>query len=184
MTPILGATASSWRSSAGNYYSIASTTLTSDTSTITFSSIPTTYTHLEVRITTGTTNTTETAYMRFNSDSSSNYLGYQLYATQSGYPNITANSETSSTALFAGISWTSDSNYQGSSIVQIPNYRNTNMLKAMTSIQGGNGANQGIALFRNGAWKNTSAITDITFVLGAGSFRTDSVFALYGITES
>ena len=60
------------------YEKIATTTLGSNQASVTFSSIPATYTDIVV-IATGKTSTETTLYFRFNGDSGSNYSSTDIY---------------------------------------------------------------------------------------------------------
>ena len=171
----------------GSYESIATTTVgAGGSATVTFSSIPATYTHLQVRLfarTSITAGNQDDTLMRFNSDTSSNYAGHQLYGDGSSagagslggtppvnvmYPAfITSNSATA--------------NSYGVGIIDILDYTNTNKYKVMRSLNGHDNNGNGFILLRSGLWMSTSAISTITFTLGSGNFTQYSSFALYGI---
>ena len=69
MSPILGIYASSQQASKlGNFYSIATVLGNGSSSTITFSSIPSTYTHLQLRISTVTSSSGTGFVIRMNSN--------------------------------------------------------------------------------------------------------------------
>ena len=79
MSPILGIWASPKYVAPSNYYSIATATVTSGgTASITFSSIPSTYTHLQLRgfVRMNRADYADNLSIRFNSDSSSNYYSH------------------------------------------------------------------------------------------------------------
>jgi hypothetical protein len=162
---------------AGAMTAIASNTLGSDSASITFSSIPGTYDDLMVVCyikSNGTSN--ESARLRFNSDTGSNYSNTYLYGDGSspGYYYDTSRSYIQSYASSTGVS---------NQVAHILNYANSSYKKTclMRSAQDNNGS--GYTSLEVGLWNSTSAITSVTLV-SQTSFRTGSVFALYGIKKA
>lgn len=180
--PILGVTASSIFK-GGSYESIASATGTGSSATITFSSIPSTYTHLQIR---GVSeldtyaSTINNITVRFNSDSGNNYAWHNVY----GYNSATGASAVTTTNGM--ITWTalrSDSYYfKQSMIIDILDYTSTNKNKTLRSFFGVdyNALYQGYVGLASGVWLNTAAITSISLV-GNFNFLTTTKVALYGI---
>lgn len=163
-----------------SYVSIQTATVDSGgASTITFSSIPSTYTHLQIRGLSFSTSAQTDILMRFNSDSSSTYTLHQLYGDGS---SAASSSNVPRTSILAGMAGNTPTTNGGVTIIDILDYTNTNKYTTVRSLQGNdvNGAT-GYVLFRSGLWRDTSAITDITFTLSAGSLTQYSQFALYGI---
>ncbi len=172
----------------GDYQSIATTTVgVSGSATITFSSIPSTYTHLQIRGITrlgSSTTGTNDIFIRFNSDTAANYSRHALYGTGAAAASNGAGSTTSAYAARAvSPRATSTANAFGVFIVDILDYANTNKYKTVRGLGGAdtNDAN-GIISLASGNWRSTSAITqiDITDELGY-NFVQYSSFALYGI---
>ena len=161
---------------SGAYDSIATTTVGSGGSaTITFSSIPATYTHLQVRA------FVRDAYgpFRFNSDTGANYTRHYLYGDGA---SVVAGSGTSQTSIDL-ITATSTASTFGVNIVDILDYTNTNKYKTVRVLRGEDLNGSGSVMLGSGLWLNTSAITSITFNatgLG-GSFAQYTSLALYGI---
>ena len=82
-----------------SYESIATATGTGSSATITFSSIPSTYEHLQIRFTGKGTGSAEVdTSIRFNSDTGSNYAWHQVY----GYGTSAAASNGTSTNKILG----------------------------------------------------------------------------------
>ena len=170
---------------------IASATSGSAFSYGTFTSIPQTFTHLQLRVFARATfnngGYNGSVYLTFNGGGTSDY-GYRHSLKGNGATassiNGTSTGEIFLTDLIAdGGSITS--NY-GAGIIDILDYTNTNKNKTIRAIGGAdnNGAaNYGAATFNSQAWLNTAAINAI-------QVRTDSQFAansridLYGITSS
>jgi hypothetical protein len=157
------------------YDLIASNVLTTNVSSVTFSSLPSTYRDLVLVIRSNTSNNGNPR-IRFNSDTGSNYS--QVRMTGNG---STATSATSTT--FAGII-TGDFAYAGSSssyIVQIMDYSATDKHKTVLSRANESaGAVEAIA----GRWANTAAVTTLTIdEFSGGTFSSGGTFYLYGIVS-
>jgi hypothetical protein len=159
------------------YEPIATTTLGSAQATVTFSSIPSTYTDL-VLVTIATTSVGGRDYnLRFNSDTGSNY-SFTVLAGSGSAASSTRASNTSSTGLYT-VAGTSTST-PGVVISQILNYSNTTTYK--TIIQRGNEP-AGEVCAGVSLWRSTSAISTIaiTASTGSGNWNSGSTFTLYGI---
>jgi len=187
MTPILGILASSISGSlnASSYESIATYTVgAGGQSTITFSSIPNTYKHLQVRAmhraTTGAGD--GTVYMQFNSDTGANYSWHRMYGYGS---SVGADASVSTTSIAAGQSMGATPSLQGFPVMinDILDYTNTSKYKTVRSLAGTdlNGDASGAVFFNSGNWRSTSAITSITITTNQTAFAQYSSFALYGI---
>ncbi len=172
--------------SMGSYESIATINVGSGgSSSINFTSIPLTYTHLQIRII-GRTNRAavyDAVRLRFNSDTGANYAEHGVYgdgATVAAYG--IANATGSYTYRIAGGS--APSNTQGVIIIDILDYANTNKYKTLRSL-GGVDANTsgGNLYFNSGLWMNTAAINNI-ILEPIGLLQQYSQFALYGIKGS
>ena len=169
--------------SATDFESIATTTVgAGGSSTITFSSIPSTYTHLQIRAlskstTAGTANASFTA--QFNSDTGSNYTRHAL--TGDG-ATVSASGAASQTSIRAGGNAEANStNIFAVSVIDILDYANTNKYKTLRTLFGSDLNGSGEINFRSGAWMNTNAITSVLLTPSSGNFAQYSSFALYGI---
>lgn len=189
MAPILGIWASSKSTVAadtGAYFPLQVITLGTATSTVTFSNIPSTYTHLQLRCSghlSGSSNVGDVIYLRFNSDSNSNYSWHLLQGNGS---SATASSGASQTYIYAGV-FVDNTNYALSfspAIIDILDYANTNKYKTTRSLYGYdiNDVNYSRAALGSGNWRSNNAITSLTLTSGLGlNFTQYSSFALYGI---
>jgi hypothetical protein len=185
MSPILGILASqNYPRINGAYESIATTTLGSSASSVTFSSIPATYTHLQVRAL-ARTDRTPTAYdypvMRFNSDTGSNYGIH--YLEGDGSSAISGGSTSLSSIYLNEITSNGASaSIFGTFIVDILDYTNTNKYTTTRVLGGYDKNGSGLMTYRSGLWLNTAAITTLTITpLTGPNFVQYSSFALYGI---
>ena len=162
----------------GDYQSIASYELTSE-STISFISIPKTFTHLQIRAYSRNTSTSNNIRMEFNGDTTNgNYYsratfgGGSMSGWTQNYPWVNYGLESNS----AG-------NYMANKIIDIFNYKNTDKVKISQVLGGYALAADGYAWFQTHTWNSTSAITDIVLKAegSPANFGTSSQFALYGI---
>lgn len=190
--PVLGGIASAISGNLfapiGAYDSIATVTLSS-TTTITFSSIPATYTHLQIRITAKTDRPTynnDLVSLRFNGDTASSYTSHHVKGTGAGASTEAAVS-LNKIYLGGNIGDTVNAaqNY-GSAIIDLLDYASTSKYKTMRSLSGydanGGGSDPGIVSLSSGLWSSTAAITSITLLAGEGTgLASGSTAALYGI---
>lgn len=187
MSPILGIWASSvLGSKATDYESIATTTVgAGGSATITFSSIPSTYTHLQIRGI-GRTNRATPADMdsmiiQFNSDTASNYSDHALRGDGS---TASAVANTSSTGMitYRLANLFVASTVMGAQIIDVLDYANTNKYKTVRTLAGVDNNGSGQVALNSGSWRNTAAVTSILLKPDAGTLFTQySSFALYGI---
>jgi hypothetical protein len=187
--PILGTVASQFSSKPfGSFESISSATIGSGgQSTVSFTSIPQTYTHLQLRCTAKNSSANSFANnvnFQFNSDTGSNYAWHLSYGVGT---NPTGGSATpSSTFIYTGVAiGASTANIFGTFIIDILDYTNTNKFKTSRSLIGATQnstptSHQFIGI-GSGLWRNTNAISTITLTPNAGNFLQYSSFALYGI---
>lgn len=174
-----------------DYESIATVTVGSGgTSTITFSSIPATYTHLQIRAyckTARTTYSISELKMTFNGDTGNNYAIH--YLTNTGNTSTVYSSNATSQARIQLIGFgTSLNNQFGSATVDILDYTSTSKYKTAKVLSGvitdvaGAGSYYGHVGITSGLWQSTSAITSISFTPeDPVNFSEYTKFALYGI---
>ena len=185
MAPILGIYASQISghlfAPSGAYDSIATVNVgAGGTSSITFSSIPSTYTHLQIRAFTGTSTiyVSNAGYVYFNGDTTtSNYNDHAIYG--SGASAASYYSSANQGLFYLGKS-TSGFN---AAVIDVLDYTNTSKYKVSRSLFGYdvNGPTGYVGL-ASGLWRNTAAVTSITVTAGGlGDFAQYSQFALYGI---
>lgn len=171
-----------------SYESIATVTVGSGgASSIDFTSIPGTYTHLQVRFLYGNTNTAQTreTIMRLNSDSGNNYADHQLAGNGS---SASASAFSSTNAIYVAQcdhSSSAGTSAFGESIIDILDYANTNKYKTTRQLWGWDGNGTGVMRLSSGLWMNTNAITSIKLLpMSTGDFRQYTHAALYGIKSA
>lgn len=161
---------------AATYTPIASITLGAAASSVTFSSIPGTYTDLILIISAAGTVTND-PIIRVNNDSGSNYSYTTLTGNGSTASSARATNQTGASMNYFG----SDSTTLGDNarVINFMNYSNTTTNKTIMA-RGGRGNTDGLAFMVN-LWRSTSAITSISCIPGSGSYISGSTFNLYGI---
>jgi len=187
MAPILGIMASQvtghlW-APTGAYDSIATTTVgAGGASSVDFTSIPSTYTHLQVRyLARGSFSGNEIQIrMRLNSDTGNNYARHLLegdgstaaaYATASG----------SLMALGSIPAATGTASAFGAGVVDILDYANTSKYKTSRTLSGQDRNGAGTIDLASSLWMNTNAVTTVSVFPDSGNFSQYSIVALYGI---
>ena len=181
----LGILAASGGGAAGAFESIATATGTGSSATITFSAIPATFQHLQIRAlasSTANTGNIREVSVQINSDTGTNYARHTLIGDGA---NAFANA--SATRSNINQQWCPDqslgSNFFGAAIFDIVDYASTTKNKTLRLFAGGeqnNGSYERIIL-GSGLWQSTSAITSISFTIDSGNFTAATRFALYGI---
>ena len=188
--PILGTVASQFSSKPfGSYESIATVTVGSGgAASVTFSSIPGTYTHLQIR---GLARNSRTVYpssgdlYRFNGDTAANYSWHSIQGDGGAVSTRTAASPTgivTNSIAAAGAT----SGIFGVIVFDILDYANTNKYKTTRALSGVDvngtvGGYGGIVELVSGNWRSTSAITSITITTDEPNYVQYTQFALYGV---
>ncbi len=158
------------------YEPIATTTLSTATATVTFSSIPSTYTDLlfigQVKATAGG----EQVHIQFNNSTASGpYSFAYLYGNGS---TAGSSRQASSNRINIGNSSTTTT-FDNIFIIHINNYTNTSVYKNALYRSNNSSLNVETGI---GLWQDTSAINRVDFKLtGSQTYASGSTFTLYGI---
>ena len=184
--PILGILASSGAVAGGSYESISTTTVgAGGTGTVTFSSIPSTYKHLQIR---GIARTDRATYnsdplkLTFNADGGSNYARHFLLgdgssasadgvSSQTFIQNYLITTNVATSGVFAAF------------VIDILDYGSTSKTKTVRTLMGFDNNGSGFIGLNSGLWNSTSAITSLSLAGQFGTFQQYSEFALYGIKD-
>jgi hypothetical protein len=158
------------------YEPIATTTLTTTATSITFSSIPATYTDLVLVVTALASTGTQSIDLIFNSDSGSNYSQTRIVGDGS-----TATSSRNSNLGFMRVASAVSTTIPGLSITNIFSYAGSTNKTVLTSeSEDKNGS--GSTTQRVQLWRNTAAINRID--LNNTSLATGTTATLYGIKNA
>ncbi len=161
------------------YEPIATTTLSSATNSVTFSSVPSTYTDLVLTVN-GGTSVDAYFYLRLgtggSTDTGNNYSTTYL----SGSGSVTFSGRALNTNAI-GIAYDyglPTNTFNFNSVIHIMNYTNTTTNKTVIA-RAGNAANGTSTSV--GLWRNTGAINTVNVWPSGGNFNSGSTFTLYGI---
>jgi len=163
---------------AGSTYTpIATNTLGSAASSVTFSSISSAYTDLVLVCNASVTSGSVNFVIQFNSDTATNYS----WTSVGGNGTTAVSNRVTSTASPR----LADDGYLtttiGTYVASIQNYANTTTYK--TYLSRANGASVGVSAVV-GLWRSTAAINTITLFPASSTFPTGSTFTLYGIAAA
>ena len=170
----------------GVYESIQTVTVgAGGASSVSFTSIPQVYKHLQVRgiVRSNRGVSLDSLSARFNSDTGTNYAIHDLFGNGA---TASAQAQTSVNALyFANAVPTTAvaASIFSTLVVDILDYSNTNKYKTVRTLNGYDANGSGQVYLESGLWMNTAAVTQIDL----GHFGTSSsmaqysTFALYGI---
>ena len=163
---------------AVTYTPIATQTLSSAASSVTFSSIPGTYKDL-VLITQAKGSTALNQLTRVGNGSVDTGSNYSITLIGADYVSPVSTRTSSATSMQLNYDTFIDSTFF-TQILQLQNYANTTTYKSVLARSNMNDGNYGIDA-AVGLWRSTSAINIITFSTGGGSYAAGSTFTLYGI---
>ena len=161
-------------------------TLTASAATVVFSSIPSTYKHLQLRV---MARSTRGSYydewrLRVNGDTGANYAHHRLWGTGSSATASGGASATSIDPLMPSTDAATPDSYTVG-IIDIHDYASTTKNKTIRAFGGNDtnytASNNGVVVLHSSLWQNTSAITSLTFSLAVSSYAEKSTFALYGM---
>jgi hypothetical protein len=167
------------------YDLIEKVTVATATATVSFATLPTTYKDLKVFIS-GRSDTNARrirCYMTINNDTTNtNYIQYEWYQEDDalGAEMYTSGSETRAIGVVPAL--TMEANIFGATEVWLYDYNNTTSHQGVTGWSGcPRQSNSGYDLWQTGnTWSNNSAVTNLSFYLGAGNWIANSTFYLYG----
>jgi hypothetical protein len=167
----------------GDFESIATTTVGSGgQATITFSDIPATYKHLQIRAISRLTNAigATDVFLRFNSDSAANYSYHSLYGNGASALSVGGGGE-ANMYPFSTVGTTAGAGTFAVGVADILDYADTNKFKTLRALTGVDYNGAGQLILASGNWRSSSAITTITLTSSTNTFAQYSQFALYGV---
>ena len=178
MSPILGiwASAKSPAIYANSYESIATQTVgAGGAASVTFSSIPSTYKHLQIRASVKMASGGDVSCY-LNSDTNvNNYRRHYVY----GDGSTAAAGYQTTLGIVPG--YVGSGSGFGTFIQDLLDYTDTNKNTTSRSLSGVDNNGSGLVILYSGLWMNTAAVTSIQYVGYGANFSEYSTFALYGI---
>ena len=159
-----------------SYESIASVTSTA-ASTITFTSIGSTYSSLQIRCAV-VQSSGNPLRIRVNSDTGNNYAFH--YLNGAGASGVGAGGTATTSGIQIQSVYGGSSTYATVLIIDLIDYASTSKYKTIRLLNGWDANGSGVVELVSGLWQSTSALTSITIdAVGAGTFT--GTTALYGI---
>lgn len=157
------------------YKALAEITLSSQSSSITFNSIPQTYRDLVLVITGRSASSTLRARMRFNNDANSNYSYVRMAANSSTPEYATENPQ-----QHINLNWVTQAQttIPSTILVDIMEYSATSKHKIV--LNRSDVSTTGTEALAN-RWASNSAITSINIITNGNNWAVGSTFCLYGI---
>jgi hypothetical protein len=177
---------------ANTYTLISSSVLSTTATSVTFSSIPATYTDLIMKWSSRSNSASNGTFgtFRFNGSSSTNYSTRILYSNGSTVSNDAVSSRDDLFSEFLTNGGASTSSTFSSGELYFPSYTSSTYKPVLVdSRTETNASTQAYIGMVAGLWSNTSAITSLTIYSGStaspsDSFVSGSSFYLYGIKNS
>jgi hypothetical protein len=172
----------------GAYESIASATGTGSSGTITFSSIPATYQHLQIRVLArsdyNAASDNDLVFLRLNGNTGTNYAQHELRGDGSA---VTAGAGTGNTLMTMGYLARSNNtaNVHSVLIIDIHDYASSTKNTTVRSFGGfdsnASGTYNGRIGLHSGLFINTDAVTSLSVISAGGNFTNTTSISLYGI---
>jgi len=150
---------------------ISTQLLASTTTSVSFSSIPSTFRHLQLRVTSRDASGGSSLDVTFNGDTAANYARHYVYGNGSAVASSGATSQNSASIAFAAGS-SATANVFSAAVIDILDYGQTTKNKTIRSLSGYADTTNRIGLM-SGLWMGTAAVTSLTVAAAAGSFATD-----------
>ena len=155
---------------------------TGSSGTITFSSIPQTYKHLQIRGVARSSGSATVLNLTFNGSATSYHWQRVLSPGSTGITSATSGTSAASLIeVWAGTVGAAATNTASAFVIDVLDYSSTVKAKAARGM-GGFYAATPYAMTVSGLWTATTAINSLSLVVGSGqSFSTLSRISLYGI---
>lgn len=173
---------------ANTYVLISSNTLGASATSVTFSSIPSTYTDLVLRISARSDDTGvfQTIQIRFNNDSGTTYSRVNLYGNGSTAASALNANLTATRSDYGATASGATASTFGNAEIYIPNYLSTTTIPVGAFGAGETNATAAYIATTAGQWRGSAAINriDISPNFSTVNFVSGSSFYLYGIKSS
>lgn len=165
------------------YVPIATQTLGSAVATVTFSSIPSSYTDLVLISNAASTGTSiYNTYVQFNADTSG--TSYSSTVLEGNGTAALSTKYTNRAWIYVDAYGTLTNSFSNNAILNVQNYANTSTYKTLigrTNRASGTNA-ETVAVV--GLWRSTAAISTLLYTVDSSTFAIGSTFTLYGIAAA
>jgi len=163
----------------GDFESIATVTVGTATSTVTFSSIPQTYKHLQIRVATRNTAAAGDSFCLITLNGVATRTHF-LYGSGSG-----TGTGANPNSIFGPVGWGTNNSWNSANfsanVVDILDYTDTNKFKTVRNLYGTDGNGVGIVGMTSGYAATTGAINSVVLTSSGTNFAVNSTFCLYGV---
>lgn len=163
---------------------IATSTLGSAASSITFSSIPNTYTDLRLVVVGTASSAGQFVRIRYNGDTGSNYSFTVLAGDPVDGNGAYSTRATSAASDYSVTGWGSSSTQPTLYTWDIFSYAGSTNKTNLATMSSDNDGTHSRVIRAAGLWRNTSAITSVEFSIGSGTWNTGTTATLYGILKA
>lgn len=179
--PILGIIASSMQSAVGDYESIQTVTVGTAQASIAFTSIPSTYKHLQLRIIWFQASTDQSLYITYNGVSTGTSYAAHALAGNGSAASAGGSSSLAKWETFYDGNNAGSATYEKVGVLDILDYANTNKYKTSRLLWGADYNGSGQIQLASCLFQSTNAISSITFTPFSTNFAANTRIALYGI---
>lgn len=166
---------------ATDYESIATASGTGSSGTITFSSIPSTYKHLQIRYIARTDFSTAGADFLYSINGNTTNSSYAYHRLGGEGSVAFAQSATSSRIVGINNGSTAGANMYAVGIMDILDYTDTNKNRTIRNLVGSDRNGSGLVGLYSNLYMSTTAVSSISLITENGNWTALSSFALYGI---
>jgi len=168
---------------ASDYELISTTLITTNTPSVTFSSLNTVaanYKHLQLRITERSSASTNSQVgIRFNGDSGANYSEHQMKGNGSSI-TLYGGGSTSFAPMGTTVESGASANAFGARIIDILDFSQTTKNTTIREFAGAAVSPNNVAMY-SAAWFNTAAVTSMEVFMNSANFVNGSRLSLYGL---
>jgi hypothetical protein len=147
---------------------------------ITFSSIPTTYRHLQIRYTAKNQSTATQINLTMNGITTAVYFRHSLFGNGSSAGSNGNSSAQTSIQLLDSMANSTTPNAVNAGVIDILDYRSTTKNTTIRALYG-MADNLNRVYLSGGFYNQTTAVTSLTLTASASSFASLSRFSLYGV---
>jgi hypothetical protein len=165
----------------GAYDALATTTVETAVSTITFAGIPQEYKHLQIRYIGRTNHATAQADFNYSINGDTTNSNYSWHRLGSNGSTTFSQGATSTRAIGINVGSEAGTDMYATGIIDILDYASTTKNKTVKSLTGSDRNGSGtIALYSN-CYISTSAVNSVSFITENGSWVANTQFSLYGV---